>query len=276
MSVQTRIDAGSAVGRNRPGKLFEALARAGLVARGVLYGMLGVLAILLATHSTRTPTDQTGAMQAIDRQPFGHGLLVAVAIGLGGYALWRFLQAVAGQGPEGGGDHSTTGRIAAAASGCVYAVLCALAVSILVGSSSNTSSSPHRSTAGVLGWPGGRWVVGAAALILLGIAAYQGFKGLSRRFLKEDKTEQMGPRATRLLTVLGVAGHLARALAFGLVAVFLLKAAIDYSPSNAVGLDGALNKLNHEPYGPVLICIFGAGLVAFAAYSIVDARYRRV
>ena len=277
MSAETRLDIKSAARGDKPaGKAFEGFARAGLVARGVLYGMLGVLAILLATHSTRTPADQSGAMEAIDRQPFGHWLLVAVAAGLGAYSLWRFLVAAAIHGPEGGGDDTTMGRLAAAGGGCAYAVMCALAVSVLVGSQSSKSSSPHRSTAGVLGWPGGRWIVGAVALALLGVAAFQGYKALSRRFMKDDKTEQMGPRTTAVVTSLGVVGHLARMLAFGLVAVFLLKAAIDYSPSNAVGLDGALNKLNHESYGPVLVCIFGAGLITFGAYSIVDARYRRV
>lgn len=277
MSADTRLEIESAARGDKPaGKMFEAFARAGLVARGVLYGMLGVLAILLATHSTQTPADQSGAMETIDRQPFGHWLLVAVAAGLGAYALWRFLQAVVGHGPEGGGDHTTANRLAAAASGCAYTVMCALAVSVLAGSQSSSSHSPHRSTAGVLGWPDGRWIVGAVAVVLLAVAAFQGFKGLSRRFLKEDKTEQMGPRATSVVTTLGVVGHLARMLVFGLVGVFLLKAAIDYSPSNAVGLDGALTKLNHHVYGTALVCLVGAGLIAFAAYSVVDARYRRV
>src|SRR4249919_3396656 len=110
---------------------FEALTRIGFVARGVIYATIGLLAIQVVLHSTKQATDQRGAMETIRHQPFGHWLLIAVAIGLGGYALWRFVQAVVGQGPEGGGDHSTMGRVIAAASGCAYAAMCALAVSIL-------------------------------------------------------------------------------------------------------------------------------------------------
>jgi hypothetical protein len=255
---------------------FEALARIGFVARGVIYATIGLLAIQVAMHSTKNATDQRGAMETIQKQPLGEWLLVAVAIGLGGYALWRFVQAYVGQGPEGGGDHSTMGRIIAASSGLAYVAMCALAVSILLGASSQSSSNPHKSTAGVLGWPGGQWLVGAAGLIFIGVALYQGYKGVSKKFLEEDKTDEMGATTKRWFTGLGVTGHLARMVAFGLIGIFVLKAAIDYAPSKAVGLDGALAKLAHQTYGPFLLGVVAIGLVAFGLYSITDARYRRI
>ena len=118
----------------------------GFVARGVIYGTIGLLAIQVAMHAGSRSADQRGAMHAIQQQPFGHWLLVAVAIGLGGYSLWRFVQAFFGSGPEGGGDHSTMGRVIAAASGCAYAAMCVLAVTILLGTSSRapaTRTSPR-------------------------------------------------------------------------------------------------------------------------------------
>ena len=71
-------------------------------------------------------------------------------------------------------------------------------------------------------------------------------------------------------------GHLARMVAFGLIGIFLVKAAIDYAPTKAVGLDGALERLAHQTYGPFLLAVVAAGLIAFGAYSIADARYRRI
>jgi hypothetical protein len=254
---------------------FEALARVGFVARGVIYGTIGLLAIQVAIHSSNEKTNQRGAMQTIQKQPFGHWLLIAIAIGLGGYALWRFVQAAYGFGPEGGGDPSAIGRVVALASGLAYAAMCALAVSVLIGSSSS-SGNAHSSTAGALGWPGGQWIVGIAGAIFIGVGLYQGYKGLSRKFLDEDKTEQMGPTARRWITIVGVVGHLARMVAFGLIGIFVVKAAIDYAPKKAVGLDGALAKLAHQSYGTVLLLIVAAGLVAFGVYSIADARYRRI
>jgi len=254
---------------------FEALARIGFVARGVIYATIGLLAIQVAIHSSNEKTNQRGAMQTIEHQPFGHALLIAVAIGLGGYALWRFVQAAYGYGPEGGGDPSTTGRIVALSSGLAYAAMCALAVAVLLGASSS-SGNAHSSTAGVLGWPGGQWIVGAAGAVFIGIGLYQGYKGLSRKFLDEDKTEEMGPTARRWITIIGVVGHLARMVAFGLIGIFVVKAAVDYAPKKAVGLDGALAKLAHQTYGTVLLLVVAAGLVAFGVYSIADARYRRI
>jgi hypothetical protein len=255
---------------------FEILTRTGFVARGVIYGTIGLLAIQVAMHSSNKRTNQRGAMETINHQPFGHWLLVGIAIGLAAYSLWRFVQAIVGHGPEGGGDHSTVGRITAAGSGIAYAGLCALAVSILLGSSSSSSSSPHQSTAGVLGWPGGQWLVAIAGALFLAVAADQAYKGITKKFLDQDKTEEIGRRMLACLTVVGVVGHLARTVAFGLIGVFVLKAAIDYDPSKAVGLDGALSKLAHKSYGPVLLGIVAAGLIAFGIYSIMDARYRRI
>ena len=214
---------------------FEVLTRLGFLARGAIYVIIGLLAIQVAIHAGNETTNQRGAMQTIQQQPFGHWLLIVVAVGLGAYAAWRFVQAFVGSGPEGGGDHSTFGRIAAAASGCAYAALCVLAVTILLGSSSSSSSNPHKQTAGVLGWPGGQYLVGAAGAIFVGVALYQAYKGLSRKFLDEDKTEQMGETTKRVFTVVGVAGYLARTVAFGLIGIFLIRAAIGLRPAEGRG-----------------------------------------
>jgi Domain of Unknown Function (DUF1206) len=276
MSSRIEFQARSAGSTTTHSTAFEALTRIGFVARGIIYGIIGWLAIQVATHTTqRTPTNQKGALETIDKQPLGHWLLIVVAAGLGAYAVWRFVQAYVGHGPEGGGDQSAFGRIAAAGSGCAYLAMCALAVSILVGSSSS-SSSPHKSAAGVLGWPGGQWIVGIAGAIFLGVAAYQGYKGVSRKFLEDDKTEQMGPLVKRWITVSGVVGHLARMVAFGLIGVFVIKAAVDYAPRKAVGLDGALAKLAHQTYGTFLLAVVAAGLIGFGLFSIAEARYRRM
>lgn len=256
---------------------FEVLTRIGFIARGAIYIIIGWLAIEVATHTTSgASANQKGALQTIDKQPLGHWLLIVVAVGLGAYAIWRFVQAYAGHGPEGGGDASTFGRISAAASGCAYLAMCALAVSILMGASSQSSSNPHKSAAGVLGWPGGQWIVGIAGLIFIGVALFQGYKAVTLKFLDEDKTERMGRTTERWITIAGVVGHLARMVAFGLIGIFIVKAAVDYSPKSAVGLDGALERLARQSYGTFLLAVVAAGLIAFGIYSIAEARYRRI
>jgi uncharacterized protein DUF1206 len=276
--IQTRLSvhdaqaSGEKVARSRG---FEWLARSGFVARGLIYGIVGILAIELALGAGGTTTNQQGALKTIAHQPFGNVLLILVAIGLAGYALWRLLHALLGHGPE----NSDTGfeRLAALGSGTVYAGLCAVAVEILLGSgSSGGSGNASKTTAGVFGWPGGTWLVGIAGSVLIGIGLYQGYRGISKDFLKESKTEQMSARVRNWIEWIGSFGYLARMVVFGLIGVFLIKAAIDYNPNKAVSLDGALAKIAHASSGAFLLGIVAAGLIAFGVYSLSDARYRRI
>jgi len=253
---------------------FEWLARAGFVARGLIYAIIGVLAIKLAIGVGGTTTNQQGALKTVAHQPFGKVLLILVAVGLAGYALWRLIHALLGHGPE--GSDGTADRVAALGSGIVYAGLCAVAVKILLGSGGGGSGETHKTAAGVLGWPAGSWLVGAAGAVLIGIGLYQGYRGVSKKFLEDSKTEEMSARVRRWIEWIGTFGHLARMVVFGLVGVFLIKAAIDFNPNKAVGLDGALAKLAHHSYGPFLLGVVAAGLIAFALYSLSDARYRRI
>jgi hypothetical protein len=253
---------------------FEWLARAGFVSRGLIYGIIGILAIKLALGAGGKTTNQQGALKTIAQQPFGEVLLILVAIGLAGYSLWRFIHVLLGHGPE--KSDTTFDRVAALGSGIVYAGLCAIAIEILLGSGGNGSGNTHKTTAGVFGWPAGTWLVGIAGAVLIGVGLYQGYRGLSRDFLKDSKTEEMSGRVRRWIEWLGISGHLARMVVFGLVGVFLIRAAIDFNPKKAVGLDGALAKLAHASYGPLLLGVVAAGLVAFGLYSLTDARYRRI
>jgi len=253
-------------------RAFEWLSRAGFVARGAVYAIIGVLALRLALGDGGKLVNQQGAFHTVARQPLGTWLLIALAVGLGGYAIWRFVRAGLGRGPE--GRDSGFERVAAFASGLVYAALCVVAIQVLAGSSGSTS--PDQATAHVLGWPAGVWVVGAAGAVFMGIAAYQAYRGVTKDFLEDVKTEEMGSLTRSWIGWIGFVGYLARAVVFGLVGFFLAKAAVEYKPKDAVGLDGALSKLLDQSYGPLLLGVVATGLIAFAVYSWSDARFRRI
>jgi hypothetical protein len=251
------------------------LARAGLLARGVVYFVIGLLALEVALGEGGKTTDQQGAMKAISAQSYGKVLLVLLAIGLAGYAIWRLTRAIIGHGAEQRDD--TADRVAAFASGVTYAALCVVSVAILVGSGSSSSSQKAKeTTAGVLGWSGGTVIVAIAGLALIGVAIYQAYKGLSRNFLEDAKTGEMNESVRKAYTALGVFGLVARAVVFALVGYGILKAALDYDPKEAIGLDGALHKLADTAFGPWLLGIVAVGLAGFALYSMADARYRKV
>jgi hypothetical protein len=270
--VRSAQRGGEAVARRRE---YEWMARVGLVARGVVYGIIGILALKLAVGSGGKATTQRGALQTIAREPFGKALLIAMAVGLAGYAIWRLVRAGIGHGTE--QKDSGLQRIAGVASGVAYAALCVTAVKILTGaSSSGGSNSPKQTTAGVLDWTGGTLIVGVVGAILIGVALGQGYKGVSKKFLDTSKTAEMSREVKRAFTAIGVFGHLARMVVFGLVGYGLLRAALDYNPHKAIGLDGALNQLSRNSYGPFLLGVVAAGLIGFALYSIADARYRKI
>lgn len=251
----------------------QALARVGLVARGVVYAVIGILAFKLAVGSGGKTTSQSGALQTVAKQPFGVVLLVALAIGLGAYAVWRLIEGVAGSRP--GDDGAVQRRVAAVGSALAYAALCVTAVKIIAGAHAS-GGSPKPAAAGVLGWPGGPVIVAIGGLVVVGIGAYQGHKGIARKFLEDSHTERMGQGTETAFTTLGVVGHVARAVTFVLIGYGLIKAAVDYSPKSAVGLDGALQKLVHASAGPLLLGVVALGFIAFALYSIADARYHRL
>jgi Domain of Unknown Function (DUF1206) len=272
-STRTMGSAGAAGESFVQSHAFEWLSRAGFVARGLIYGIIGILAFKLAVGHGGKLTNQQGALHTVARQPFGKLLLTLVAIGLGGYSLWRLVRAGFGHGREG----SDTGfdRIAGLASGIAYGGLCVVAIEILLGSGAGTGNT-KKTTAGVFGWPAGVWIVGIAGGVMIGVALYQGYRGVTKKFLDNSKVEQMGPRMREWIARLGLIGHLARMVVFGLVGIFLIKAAVDYNARAAVGLDGALAKIVHRAYGPLALGVVAVGLVAFALYSLSDARYRRI
>lgn len=253
--------------------VLRALARFGLVARGVVYGIVGVLALELALGAGGKTTSQSGAMATLAKGSVGTALLVVLAVGLAAYAAWRLLEGSTGGAPD--GARSAVHRIGAVGSGIAYAALCVSAVEILAGAH-HSSGSPRPAAAGILAWPGGPAIVAAAGVIVIAAGLYQAYKGLGRKFLQEARTAEMSEHAQHTFTVLGVVGHLARAVTFALVGYGLVSAAQHYSAKRAIGLDGALQKLAHASDGPLLLGLVAAGFVAFGLFSLADARYHDV
>jgi uncharacterized membrane protein (DUF2068 family) len=264
----------SAVTGNSRRSGLKTLARVGLVARGVVYAVIGLLSLELALGVGGKTTSQTGALKTIAHQSsFGEFLLVALAIGFAAYAILRAVEGFGGSRPNDKGAGQR--RVAALGSAVIYAALCATAIEILAGSK-QSGASPKHAAAGILGWPGGPLIVGIVGLAVVAAGLYQVYKGLSRKFLEDSDCAGMSEQGRKMFSALGVTGFTARAVIMLLVGYGLIKAAVDYSAKSAVGLDGALQKLAHGTAGPLLLGLVAAGFIAFALYSIVDARYHRV
>jgi hypothetical protein len=263
------------VQRTRP---ISGLIRAGFVARALTYGVIGGLAAALAAGvgtGNGTPTQQ-GALQLIAEAPLGRVVLIVAALGLLAYALWKLALGVIGRGPEGSTGRNIKDRIANLGGGLAYLGFFGVAVRVLVGSAGNETTEQRRATVGVLAWPGGRLIVAAVGVTLIVVSLVQIYEALCDKFADESKLEEMSQTCWRAFHILGRIGLCARALVFALTGYFGVRTAIDYRPSNGIGLDGALAAVQRQPFGPVLLGAVAAGLVIFAAFSLLEARFRRL
>jgi Domain of Unknown Function (DUF1206) len=257
----------------------ERAARFGLVAKGVSFGLVAVLAIELVLGKGGKATDREGALRTIAGSSVGRVIVVLLAIGFGAYALWRLAQVFLGHDVEERGGEAKWGkRLSSLGKAAIYAALCWASIEILTGGSGGGGGSggEQEATKGILGWPAGRWLVGALALVILGAALWNLYRGLSGKYEDQLKTGEMSETERRWTRRVAVTGLTSRAVVFGIVAWFFAKAAADYDASEARGLDGALRQLAHEPYGEVLLGVVAAGLMAFGVFCLIQARYREV
>ena len=254
----------------------EGLARAGLVARGVLYVTIGALALQVATGRKDQKADKQGALTTLARQPLGKVLIVTMAVGFAGYALWRFLDAVLDTDGEGSDLSGVAKRAADFARGLLYTSFFVTAVRLITGSSGEDQSQEADLTSKVLAAPLGRVAVAVVGLAIMGGGIYTGYRAVTRKYKKKLRTGEMSQTVRRWVTAVASLGMAARMVVFLMVGTFLVRAAIRYDPNQAVGVDGALKRLADRPYGPWLLAVVAVGLFTYGLYSFVEARYRKV
>jgi len=255
------------------------LARLGYAAKGVVYLIIGGLAAKLAIGQGGATTDQRGALQTIYEQPFGKFLLAVVAIGLLGFALWSFIQAIYDTEGKGRDAKGIIARIGYAAVGVAYAALAFGAYQLVagtgnVGQSSTTSTQDWTTT--LLKLPAGVAIVVIVGLVVLGVALYLFAKAYTAKFQRRLNLAGVSAQLRKFVIFLGRFGYGALGVVFTIVGFFLIVAAIQFNPQKAKGLDTALRELLRLPFGPLLLGIVALGLIAYGVYSFAEARYRRV
>lgn len=267
----------SAAGRKAHGEEVGWLGRAGLAAKGASYGLVALLAlqVALGDESAEGAKDRQGALQAVANEPYGSFLVGALAFGFAAYAVWRFAEAVFDRGGDGDDASGLTKRAGQLGRGALYAGLCFVCVSILLGASGG-SGNENKEAARLLELPGGRYLVGLLGLAILAAAAFNAYRAVTGKFMKDLKQGEMADNEERVYRVFGVLGHAARAVVFGLVGFFLVKTAWQFDAKEAVGIDGALRELVQGPNGKLWLGLVAAGLGAYGLFCFVQARYRRV
>lgn len=261
---------------------FAWAGRIGHVAKAVSYAAIAVLALQVAFGDRARPQDREGILRELAGQSFGKTVLWVLAVGFGCYALWQFVRAALDRSRDGTDAEGLAKRAHHLGVGVIYVGSTIAAVSLATGGSGSSGGAggaggnEKAETAKVLDWPGGQWIVGAVGLALVGYGIYNLVKAKNQKFRKDLDESSMSPAVRTWTTRSGVIGHAARGVVFAMVGFFLGKAAWEYDPDEAVGIDGALARLAHQSYGTWLLSAVALGLLAYAVFCLVQARYRRV
>jgi hypothetical protein len=243
------------------------LARIGFLSRALTYVVVAILAAQVALGDRSESVDRKGALQTIGDQPFGRLLLIALAVGFAGYALWRLGRA--GFPPPEDAGHPSR-RWASVGSALVYGGVFMVTVRLLTGLDEEKGGDP---TETLMGLPFGPWLVGAVGVGLFASAAWSVRRALLEKYRRNLR--RLPAKAMPWADASAKGGLFARAAGHALIGGFLLRAAWHSDSSESVGLDGALRAVGDKPLGDVFLFAIAAGYLARAAFSVFEAKYRK-
>ena len=253
-------------------------ARLGYVAKGVVYLVIGTLAARAALGDGGGTTDSRGALRAIGESTMGSAALLVIGVGLLGYALWAVLAAAWDAEDRGREPKGIAIRLGQAGRGIAYGALGVAALRLLgrARSAASGGDGAEHWTARLLDAPLGRWLVVAVGAAIAGYALYQFYRAASDKVHKHLDLGGAGARTRTWVERLGRFGIAARGIVFVLVGWFLVRAAMTHDPSRAGGIGESLATLARQPRGELLLGVVAAGLVAYGAYQLANARFRRM
>lgn len=248
----------------------DATGRLGLLGHGTYYLLLTLLTVRILLGGGGEEAGAEGAIATVAQQPFGQVLLVGLTLAFAAYALVRWSRVVL--------LDDLSDRLKNGARAVVWSGLTVLAANALLsgvrGGGSGGGGGGNSLTQAVLDAPGGRWLVALAGLVLVGVSLYQFRKATDGGLGSE--LQELGLEEHRLACNLGRAGYSGRGLAYGLVAVFVIHAALTHDPSSAArGLDGALREIQRSSYGTWVLLAVAVGFAVFGVFRLVEARYTR-
>ncbi|MFP4347374.1 MAG: DUF1206 domain-containing protein [Thermodesulfobacteriota bacterium] len=257
----------------------KVLARIGFAAKGVVYMIIGALAVEAAWGAGSSDVKTRDALVQIITQPFGQILLGLTAFGLFCYAMWRFVQAAVDPDNNGADAKGIIKRTAYVFSGIIYSGVAVAAVQLILGTRSGGgggSSAPEDWTARILAEPFGRWLVMIIGGITICFGLYEFYRAYTAKFKEKFKLSEMSRQEKAWATRAGRAGQVARGIVHGLMGIFFIQASLQFSAQKAGGMGEALQTLASQPYGPWLLGAVAIGLFCYGIHCLVLARYRRI
>jgi hypothetical protein len=258
--------------------VIERLARVGFLVKGMLYMVIGTLALQVAARAGGRVTGVRGALTTVLRQPFGRTLLLVAAIGLVGYAVWRVLQGLVDPDRLGHDWRALAIRASFVARGVVHAALGRQAFRLYGGLSTPSGTSEREIASEAFQWPLGDWLVVLAGLGLIGFAVQQVYAAIACRLERNLDVNEMRREAGEWAVALSRFGVAARAVVFALLGWAIVVAGWSRDPSKVGTTASSLRTLAGQPgaLGRWLVGVTAAGFVAYGFYQIIHARYLHI
>jgi hypothetical protein len=255
----------------------EVLQRFGYVVRGVLYAVMGLLALGVALGVGGQATDQKGSLVILVGNPLGKPILIAAVIGLAAYSIWGFVRAAFDPLHRGRDAGGVADRLGYLWSGFAYAALTVFALQFMAaGQTGAQGDTTPTMVASVLAQPAGGFLTVVGGLVAIAAGLGQFVEAWRARFRRDLKRAEMTRDERRLVEWLGRSGMLARGVTFTLVGWFLLDAGIQHDASRAHGFGGAFTFLLAQPHGRLLVGLVALGFVALGLHSFAAARWMRL
>jgi hypothetical protein len=244
---------------------FDGIARFGYASKGAVFGTVGILAIARGVGASGEAEDTPGALEALRELPLHEVILGILALGLAGYALWRFAQALLDVEGEGAGAWGLSKRAIYLGIGGFYAYLAFFAAGVIAGLRSD-DNGVEDFTATVLGLPGGEVLVAAVGIGVVAGGLNEIAFAVRGAYREEFRYRRMATWEEKLLAGAGWWGHVGRGAVYALIGYKVVKAALTFDPDEAAGLAEGFRAIEEQPYGGALLVAAGAAFLAFGVY----------
>ncbi len=276
MATTLQRDAG-AVKHAAANPQLELLERLGYVVRGVLYAVMGFLALRIAVATPGgKATDLSGSLVWLIGNPLGKLVLIVTIIGLVAYAVWGFVRAIYDPLHRGRDAKGIMARIGFVTSAVSYLAIALFAITILAGQGSASHDSTQKYVSTLLANPGGGFFTIVFGVISFGIGIGQFIEAYRATFKGDLKAAEMTSSEKAIAVGLGRFGMAARGVTFLVIGWFLVQAGIHHDPAQAHGFGGAFLFLLAQPYGRWLLGIVALGMIALGLHSFACARWVRL
>ncbi|MFN2458182.1 MAG: DUF1206 domain-containing protein [Chitinophagaceae bacterium] len=252
------------------------IAQAGLISKGIVYCLIGVLAFMAAFEiagTTNSDAGKHGALRIIEEQTGGKIFLALVTAGLFCYCVWRALQAFADTEHKGTGAKGISSRLRYLFSCLIYLSVAMLAVKLLMHENTGDANSYKEVVSTLMSKRFGEWIIGLLAFIIAAVGVYQIYYALSEKYRKHVTLMSLPSEATATLLRAGKIGYLARGVVWLIISWLLLQAAIHSNAAEAGDTVKAFQFIETSSYGSILLGIMGIGLVCYGAFNFIRARY---